>query len=132
VSGQEPGLRERLSERLKWACGHFQDDPECAELTAAGLEEFFQADLDAKDARIAELEAEVNDKSEVGHAVADAWRDRAEQAAASVARVREVLDYFDGQITALESGNPAVGSAFRFTFTKIRAALDQVEEASGT
>jgi len=37
---------------------------------------------------LAEKSAEVDDKSEVGHAVADAWMARAEQAEAALARVR--------------------------------------------
>ena len=56
-------------------------------------------------------------------------RDRLREA---VTRVREILDYFDGQVTALENGNQAVGSAFRFTFNKIRAALDQSEDQPET
>jgi hypothetical protein len=46
---------------------------------------------------LAEKSAEVDDKSDVGHAVADAWMARAERAEAAVARSNAALASFEGR-----------------------------------
>jgi hypothetical protein len=147
VSGQEPGLRARLSEvLLAWftrraiVCEHSQliVFGDAADAVLAEV----QADLDARDARIAELELKLGRATALREAVAeDAENDfetmrderdeaesRAEQAEAERDRLRAAVE----RVRAL--ADSWRGTPYNLPGRDVLAALDQApaEEASET